>query len=181
MGERGNAYHLGSGRLLGRQEGESEHGVRRAEVALQTEHEDVPVVERSIQLRLPLQSQSVNIPRNIYRGSTYDLAKAGQVLLVLQAEADDGGVEEGGEEGPGSLPSDQAREVPQLDVYGSAVVGADRDALVVGHERGGQLGGVSWVLTHLISRSGRKLTETEESPARRLYTRVSTGTLSLQY
>jgi hypothetical protein len=59
------AYHLGSGRLSGRQEGQSERGVRRTEVALQTEHEDVPVVERGVELRLPLQSRVSQHPTQL--------------------------------------------------------------------------------------------------------------------
>jgi hypothetical protein len=65
---------------------------------------------------------------------TYHLGNVGQVVLVLQAEADDGGMEEGREERAGAVACHDAREVPQLDVDERVVVGAHHDGLEVGRE-----------------------------------------------
>lgn len=50
----GEAYHLGSHRVLGRKERECQGRVRRAEVALEAEHKDLLVVQAGIELGLPL-------------------------------------------------------------------------------------------------------------------------------
>lgn len=105
---------------------------------LETEYEDVLVVEAGVELGLPLQasvSHFHSAPNYVWK-ATYHFGDTLEVVLVLEAEADDGGVKEGREEGAGARTAgDDAREVPQLDVDGGPVFGSDIHGLEVRDER----------------------------------------------
>jgi hypothetical protein len=92
--------------------------------------------------------------RSMTGQKTYHLGNVGQVVLVLQAEADDGGMEKGREERAGAVASHDAREVPELDVDERVVVGADPDGLEVGRER--RRGLREWLAGSRSSQEGRE-------------------------